>query len=148
MEPCQAVASISLVRMLLLGGDALGHLCSFLVVWGLSSHQSCPVYLLLQRGCLYSPVLKPILDLSPAGRRQSVGVAVFSLALPKMGSFSIFFFFLLVLSQTGGRNIPPAWKKQVEAMKALSKKLGSGKVVLVMGNSATVRVPNLLTQAG
>lgn len=31
-------------------------------------------------------------------------------------------------------------------MKALSKKLGSRKVVLVMGNSA--RVPNLLTQGG
>lgn len=33
-------------------------------------------------------------------------------------------------------------------MKALSKKLGLRKVVLMMGNSASARVPNLLTQAG
>lgn len=50
-----------------LGGDALGCVCSFLVVWGFSSHQSCPVYLLLQQGCLHSPVLKPILGLSLGG---------------------------------------------------------------------------------
>lgn len=84
------LAEISLVRMLLLGGDALGCLCSFLLVWGLSSHQSCPVYSLLQQGCLHNPVLKPILGLSLAGRTQAVGVAVFSLALPKIGSFSMF----------------------------------------------------------
>lgn len=41
-----------------------------------------------------------------------------------------------------------ARKKQVETMKALSKKLGLRKVVLMMGNSASARVPNLLTQAG
>lgn len=45
-------------------------------------------------------------------------------------------------------SILPAWKKQVEAMKAFSKKLGSRKVVLVMGSSASARVPNVLTQAG
>lgn len=33
-------------------------------------------------------------------------------------------------------------------MKAFSKKLGSRKVVLVMGSSASARVPNVLTQAG
>lgn len=73
--------------MLLLGADAVGYLCSFLVLWGLSSHQSCPVYLVLQEGCLHSPAF----GLSLAGRTQAVGVAVFSLALPKMGSFLMFF---------------------------------------------------------
>lgn len=91
MEPCQAVASISLVRMLLLGGDALGRLCSFSVVWGFSSHQSCLVYLLLQQGCLHSPVLKPVLGWSLAGGTRAVSVAVLYLALPKMGSFPLFF---------------------------------------------------------
>lgn len=49
------------------------------------------MYLLLLRRCLHSPVLKPILGLSLAGRTQAVGVAVFSLALSKMGSFPMFF---------------------------------------------------------
>lgn len=69
-------------------------------------------------------------------------IAMFSLALPKMGSFPMFFTNVI----TDGWICE--WKKQVETMKVLSKKLGSGKVVLVMGNSASARVPNLLTQAG
>lgn len=146
MEPCQVVASISLVRMLLLGGDALGRLCSFSVVWGFSSHQSCLVYLLLQQGCLHSPVLKPVLGWSLAGGTQALSVAVLSLCSPQNGVFPLVFYWCDRRHVDG--SILPAWKKQVEAMKAFSKKLGSRKVVLVMGSSASARVPNVLTQAG
>lgn len=75
-----------------------------------------------------------------------MGVAVFSLALSKMGSFPMFFYQCDHILLDG--SILLAWKKQVETMKALSKKLGLRKVVLMMGNSASARVPNLLTQAG